>query len=179
MFSSLVVPDQLPTGRYYIPAFVFGATLVARIHFTSRVFRAYCALTLFASAAVTAGILARTPLAPDLAGPDVRDVAAWLDAHDLHEGYGPYWMSAIVTVATEGRVRVLALDQDQPAELKPFPWLANERWYPDGLQLKGRHFVVAHDVSPRDYFTEPDVIGMFGLPQEQQRIGDYIVNVYE
>jgi hypothetical protein len=179
MFSSLAVPDKLATGRYYIPAFVFGATLVARIHFTSRVFRAYCGVTLLASAAVTALILVRTPPTPDLAGPDVHDVAAWLDTHDLHDGFGPYWMSSIVTVVTQGMVRVRPLDQDQPGALKPFPWLSSQDWYKDGLAPKGHHFVIVHDVPTRDYFTEADVIGMLGLPQDQQRIGDYVVNIYE
>jgi hypothetical protein len=179
MFSSLAVPETLGNGRYYIPAFVFGATLVGRIHFTSRVFRAYCGVTLLASAAVTALVLVRTPFTPDLDGPDVHDVAAWLDTHDLHDGFGPYSMSSIVTVATQGRVRVRPLDEDQPGALKPFPMLSNQDWYKDGLTLKDRQFVIVHDGPRRDFFTEADVIGMIGLPQDQQRIGDYVVNIYE
>jgi hypothetical protein len=88
-------------------------------------------------------------------------------------------MSSIVTVATQGRVRVRPLDQDQPGALKPFPWMSNQDWYKDGLTLQGRHFVIVHDAPTRDYFTEADVIGMIGLPQDQQRIGDYVINIYE
>ena len=179
MFSSLAAPEIAGTGRYYIPAFVFGATLVARIHFTSHVFRAYCGVTLLASAALIGLVLARTPPTADLAGPEVHDVAAWLDTHDLHDGFGPYWMSSIVTVVTQGRVRVRPVNQDQPGALAPLLWLANQDWYKDGLSPKGRHFVIVHDVPTRDFFTEADVIGMVGLPQDQQRIGDYIINIYE
>ena len=56
------------------------------------------------------GLAYAVTVADDLRKPPADDpavaLAAWLDAHGLRHGYGPYWDASIVTVSSGGRVAV-------------------------------------------------------------------------
>ena len=58
--------------------------------------------------------------------PAFARVASWLQAHHLRYGLGGYWESSIVTVQTDGQVKVRALLK---ATLEPDLWLAKPAWY--------------------------------------------------
>ena len=58
--------------------------------------------------------------------PDDSQVASWLEAHHLRYGLSGYWQSSIVTVDTDGQVKVRAVVKNTTA---PYLWLAKPSWY--------------------------------------------------
>jgi len=111
------------------------------------------------------------PAAP----PAFAPVASWLQAHHLRYGLGGYWESSIVTVQTDGQVKVRALLKPT---LAPDLWLAKPAWYdPAGQQA---NFVVLSSTPGFMKNWEPRALisKYFGRPARVYNFGPYTVMVW-
>jgi hypothetical protein len=172
--------DSVMTIRYFFPALVFGAILIARMQIGGRWLAAFYCLALSASLVFTCVVYANGRVANDRG---LAALSAWLSNHNLNEGFGPYWSSSIVTALTANRVRVRALISDGQGKLKPFEFMANKEWYHYSLTGDANGvFVLVYDVysvAPAAFYSEAEVIRTFGDPREKHQVGAYIINVYD
>jgi hypothetical protein len=107
--------------------------------------------------------------------PAFAPVASWLQAHHLRYGLGGYWESSIVTVQTDGQVKVRALLKPT---LAPDLWLAKPAWYdPAGPQA---NFVVLSSTPGFMNNWEPRALisKYFGRPAGVYNFGPYTVMVW-
>ena len=107
--------------------------------------------------------------------PAFAPVASWLQAHHLRYGLGGYWESSIVTVQTDGQVKVRALLK---LTLAPDLWLAKPAWYdPAGQQA---NFVVLSSTPGFMNNWEPRALisKYFGRPARVYNFGPYTVMVW-
>jgi hypothetical protein len=107
--------------------------------------------------------------------PAFAPVASWLQAHHLRYGLGGYWESSIVTVQTDGEVKVRALLK---LTLAPDLWLAKPAWYdPAGQQA---NFVVLSSTPGFMNNWEPRALisKYFGRPARVYNFGPYTVMVW-
>jgi hypothetical protein len=107
--------------------------------------------------------------------PAFAPVASWLQAHHLRYGLGGYWESSIVTVQTDGQVKVRALLKPT---LAPDLWLAKPAWYdPAGQQA---NFVVLSSMPGFMNNWEPRALisKYFGRPARVYNFGPYTVMVW-
>ena len=111
------------------------------------------------------------PAAP----PDGSQVASWLQAHHLRYGLGGYWQSSIVTVDTDGQVKVRAVVKNT---MGPYLWLAKPAWYDPAAQQA--NFIVLD--STRSYlYSEPRAViaKYFGRPAHEYHVGPFTVMVWD
>jgi hypothetical protein len=102
-------------------------------------------------------------------------VASWLHNHHLRYGLGGYWESSIVTVQTDGQVKIRALlKKTMGADL----WQAKPAWYdPAGQQA---NFIVLSS-APGYLYWEPRTLiaKYFGHPARQYNVGPFTVMVWD
>jgi hypothetical protein len=105
-------PENLGSARYLVPSFVFGSILLGRFlpYLTGRRSRLLLALAA-AVAATRVASFVPTLMAPAAPTP-AASAEAWLLAHHLGRGFGPFWDSPIITVETGGRVQVATVISD-------------------------------------------------------------------
>jgi hypothetical protein len=111
------------------------------------------------------------PAAP----PDGSQVASWLEAHHLRYGLSGYWHSSIVTVDTDGQVKVRALVKNT---MGPYLWLAKPSWYDPVAEQA--NFIVLD--STRSYlYWEPRAVitKYFGRPAREYNVGPFTVMVWD
>ena len=108
--------------------------------------------------------------------PAFARVASWLQAHHLRYGLGGYWESGIVTVQTDGQVKVRALLK---ATLGPDLWLAKPAWYDPTAQQA--NFVVLSSTPGFKNNWEPRAVisKYFGRPAHVYNFGPYTVMVWD
>jgi hypothetical protein len=107
--------------------------------------------------------------------PDGSQVASWLEAHHLRYGLSGYWESSIVTVDTDGQVKVRALLENIRG---PYLWLAKPSWYDSASQQA--NFIVLD--STRSYlYWEPRaaIAKYFGRPAREYNVGPFTVMVWD
>jgi hypothetical protein len=112
------------------------------------------------------------PAAPPAFGP----VGSWLKAHHLRYGLGGYWESSIVTVQTDGQVKVRALLKDT---MEPDLWLAKPAWYDPAAQQA--NFIVLSSTPGFTNNWEPRALisKYFGRPAKIYNFGPYTVMVWD
>ena len=182
-----VVTSAGSEGPHEIAAVApFGAALAARMLAGPRASRARAqsiparrarAVAYGAGVIVLLGYLGG--LAHDAAQPaaplPTTQVASWLQAHDLRYGLGGYWESSIVTVQTDGQVKVRALLKNtMEADL----WQAKPAWYdPAGQQAD---FIVLSS-APGYLYWEPRALiaKYFGHPAREYHVGPFTVLVWD
>jgi hypothetical protein len=170
---------DMTTVRYFFPALAFGAILIARLPSNTRLHGLYIYFALGASILFCGLGFASDRGRRLLLPPNIKAVSNWLSKNDLHDGFGPYWSSAIITAATKNRVRVRALILGGRGILEPFRWQASKAWYRrDAVNGTGPVFVLA-DQADTLFYNEKDVIRTLGEPQIKQQVGSYLVNVYD
>ena len=108
--------------------------------------------------------------------PAFARVASWLQAHHLRYGLGGYWESGIVTVQTDGQVKVRALLK---ATLGPDLWLAKPAWYEPTAEQA--NFVVLSSTPGFKNNWEPRAVisKYFGRPAHVYNFGPYTVMVWD
>lgn len=165
--------------RYFLPALVFGAILIARTQINTRWFGAYLYIALSASLAFSLSAYAQNPRGAVLMPKELDAVSNWLSNNDFSYGFGPYWSSSIITAATQNRITVRALIAAPGGKVKPWEWMADKRWFRDGA-ISGLRpfFVLTHDAE-EEFFREADVLRTLGEPRVKHEIGAYIINIYD
>jgi hypothetical protein len=108
--------------------------------------------------------------------PAFARVASWLQVHHLRYGLGGYWESSIVTVQTDGEVKVRALLKPT---LGPDLWLAKPAWYDPAAQQA--NFVVLSSTPGFTNNWEPRALisKYFGRPAQVYNFGPYTVMVWD
>lgn len=116
-FAGSAFPAGLNTTRYLLPALVFGAALAGRTAAALvegwdrfRIRTAALAIAGYSAAAVLSFLLIfSSPIAEPW--PDgIPRLVEWLSANGLHNGWGVYRVSSIVTVESKGRITVRPVD---------------------------------------------------------------------
>ena len=103
------------------------------------------------------------PAAP----PDGSQVASWLEAHHLRYGLSGYWHSSIITVDTDGQVKVRALVKNT---MGPYLWLAKPSWYDPAAGQA--NFIVLDSTRSYLYWEPRAVIAKyFGRPAREYNVG--------
>jgi hypothetical protein len=170
---------NLTTVRYFIPALVFGAILIARTPAGGRLRDLSLYFALAASVVFSALGFARNERHGVLVAPNIADLSSWLSNNDLRQGFGPYWSSSIVTATTGEQVKIRALISDSQGKLKPFQWEASKAWYRPGAMGGTRPVFVLVDKTNTNFYTQADVIRTLGEPRARHEVGSYIINVYD
>jgi hypothetical protein len=184
-FSLCVLATALSTRitddgavRFLFPALVFGAILIGRVQTANRIRYLYVCFALIASITFYALDIATNPRKTVLAKPNINLISDWLSKNNLHDGFGPYWSSSIVTVATKNRVRVRPLALDPHGVIRPYQWNGSKNWYLRGIVNKTRPVFVLVDNADTHFYSEQDLIRTAGEPLERRQVGQYTVNFY-
>jgi hypothetical protein len=180
-FLSEVLEGSPPSSRFFIPALVFG-TILGATEVEKRWWGKGYSFTVFAVSLLAVGAsYTITKNARHQPNDDQREVAAWLQAHSLTEGYGSYWSSSIITVLTSNRVKTRALAAAANNGLAPYVWWnCNTSWYtmpqPDG---PSQRFVLIDRTPVLGALTEEQVTATLGPPAEAVPVGKYVVFLYD
>ena len=165
----------------------FGAALAARMLVSPQAAGAQASRPLARRARAAAAMAGLVVLLGYLGGlahdvvqpaspPAFARVASWLQAHHLRYGLGGYWESSIVTVQTDGQVKVRALLKPT---LGPDLWLAEPAWYDPAAQQA--NFVVLSSTPGFTNNWEPRALisKYFGRPAHVYNFGPYTVMVWD
>ncbi|MFX1734459.1 hypothetical protein PXJ20_07110 [Paraburkholderia sp. A1RI_3L] len=176
LFSTL--PINLATSRYLLPVYVFGAILVSMS--LPRVRMDQGAVGVIAASSVVSIVCGFVNSTDQhrFANGEQQQLAAWLTAHDLKDGYGPYWSAGIVTVLTHGQTTVNALAPGPNGKLTPLVWISSTPEKPL-MSNPGRKFVVVENRQIEPKFSQEQVVATFGEPSEIHQVGPYTVDVFD
>ena len=181
-FAASTQATDMASARQVVNVLPFGAVLVARVFgdrladLCSARFRRTrpavrgTAATLAAVLVTAFGVQAAAAPSKPAEG---AEVAAWLQAHDLHYGIGAYWASHTVTVSSGGRVRIAPIVDEMP---RASNWESRAQWY-DPARHDAR-FVVVDRTLPR-YGTVTGAIETFGTPLQRVDLPRWTILVYD
>jgi hypothetical protein len=94
-----------------------------------------------------------------------REVIEFLEANQLTKGYGSYWSSGILTVLSDGKVKVRQVMVGPEGKLVLLEWLSARQWY----EMKDARFLILKDDS---FGVNPgSAIRTWGLPEDSRVIG--------
>lgn len=168
----------LETARYLIPFTMFGAILAGRVG--GKLIRPnrlyYSAIGLIFITYVLGFVrlatqLPRSPQKEDL-------LAQWLYQRGLVSGYGNYWQSSIVTLESEGRVKVRAVLF--AGLLTPYHWESKEQWYsPDSGWTTPNFFVFEDQDKIRNIFKTVSAFRTLGKPSQVYQFEGYTIMVWD
>lgn len=103
--------------------------------------------------------------------PSAGHLAAWLEAHDLRNGIGGYWSSAITTVESHGAVTVRPVSIGRNGELQRLMFQSTASWY------AGQRFqFFVYGSTPRPFAMY--AARTFGRPAHTYIVGPYHVLVW-
>lgn len=179
--SSIVTAVIADPGcvRFFLPATVFGAILMARRYPRVPVFALYVTIAFIGSTASEATSIAHAPLRPTIGSTAAWRLVEALEAHDLKHGYGGYWESSITTVLSHGNIKTLALIDDGSHHLYPFRWFTNLDLYREASESwTGRTFFLAQDQPSALTMSQATILATFGKPAETWRIDNQVIDVY-
>lgn len=168
--------SDLASERYFMTAFVIGSIIIARRCAYHPVFGVYTAVCLVASLAYASVGIVQQPRQM-ITARDQQLIQA-LRAHGLHHGFAGYWLSGILTVATEGDVQVLALSSHDGG-LEPYLWLSNLNWYRSAARdWKGQVFFLVGSPGQSTWLDRNDVEALMGVPAQSFLVDQIRVDVY-
>ncbi len=106
---------------------------------------------------------------------ETQGLASFLVAHHLSSGLGRYWAANSTTLASDGQVRVAAVQDN--AQLA-YPWVTEPAWYDPAVSYA--NFVIATPGSGNSYaFAASAVRHKFGKPSREYRYGSYLIMVWD
>lgn len=162
-------------ARYLTPGVIFAAVLAGRrvgeLADVLRRRRSLAALGVVAGLAVVGafayGLSASlsSPAAPKTA----QSLGRFLEAHGLHDGIGDYWSASIVTVRTDGAVRVRPVIRDPAGQLERYDRQSSASWFA-GQRFQ---FLAFSAGRPWRGVDEASAVATFGQPAQ-----DYVVSGY-
>ncbi len=167
--------------RFFLPATVTGAILIARQLSAIPIFSLYAATA--ATTSIVLGLLAllHGSARPARALNEDRQLAQFLQDRGLQHGYSGYWSGGLLTVLTHGKVECLALVDDGSGPLHSLNWFTNLDWYKAAASTwHGKVFFIAadHPASPID-LSQQRIRQLFGNPGEVVSIGTLQVDIYD
>ena len=168
------------TVRYVTPV-VYSYTVFIAValagHWRSRINLRPVLLASFVTCALLAGAdIAKTEPRPQ----QHLDLARFLEKKGLHLGYSQFWSANIITMLSENRVKVRAIEFTVHGA-RPFLWLSNINWYsPDSDS--GPSFLLIPKGTEGDGFSiaSPMMIEvMFGPPTSLMEYKDTRIYVWD
>ena len=152
---------DVTTERYLLPAWVGIAILTARTLRPDRVISVYLAVvSLFSLIGCIAQVLAATGPAPRFSTQETNYIAS-LEARGLTRGYAGYWQASDTVVATNGAIRVAALNPLNDGRIAPYQWFAKQDWYQGDPTVE--KFFISLPVQDKSRAT---ALARFGKPEE-------------
>ena len=104
--------------------------------------------------------------------PSIAPLAAWLQAHHLHDGIAGYSFANRTTIDTGGRVRMRAVMDLQCSGLTPLAWEA------DTALLNSRSYNANFLLTTSGSITEGEAISDFGRPARVYHVQEYTILVW-
>lgn len=172
LFSNQAI--DLNTSRYLIPFLAFGAVLAGRVGAPR--LRPGWRRAGVSAVALAYGCLLVAGLATAPGPSHERELSTFLEQHQLRYGLAGYWQASPVTVETDGRVQIRAVDlgADLPS---PYRWEAEVGWYDPARTGNDARFVLRDLRDPRSVDRHA-VEAAFGPPVEEYRVGHWEVLVW-
>lgn len=111
------------------------------------------------------------PVHPEIQEYDL--IANVLKEKGLVSGYAEYWQSNVITVATEGKIKVSQIQLIGGVKLVRGRLSTSDRWYSDYA-----NFVIAKD---KDFFAleKSKLVDILGEPIEEVSVGDFSILIYD
>lgn len=166
-FVFSTAPIDLGSARYLPTLIIFGP-LLAGLCWDEAGARA--AQLWIAMPIVAAGFLipfGRHILQPIPEPPS--EVIKFLQANQLSEGYGSYWTADILTVLSDGRLKVRQVAIGPEGKLLPFEWQSSRQWY----EMKDARFLIFKDDAYGVNSTT--AVATWGLPNDRTEIDGYTI----
>jgi hypothetical protein len=175
-------PRHIGSARYLIPTLLYGALLAGR-----QLAWAVPRLAVRSRATLGAGIAAlalaylAAPVAalddPEATNPG-RILSPWLAANGLRSGYGPYWLSSIVTVESRGSLPIRPVVAVE-GKLHGYRYYSTRRWFTGRARPEGRWFVIYDPADPAWGVDEQTARATFGPPGAMVEYGKYRVLIWD
>ena len=129
--------------RFIVPAFFVTAVLLSRYaqrHAGARTWRIAPVVTAAAALAVSARFVTdnRTMLAGDAYMSEYKLASKLLLDRGLTRGFGDYWASQVMRVASEGKLEVMPVEFSAINHVIPNSWASDRSWFSDP---SGRYIV--------------------------------------
>lgn len=177
----------LYVGRFFPNLYFLGGLLAAMAsadgdrRWPRAVTAAYAALFVLAGAASAPAAWTAPPAASD--SPKARALGAFLQAHGLSYGYGPFWgaQALVIQTATNGAV-VLRPVTFQDGRVARRPIESSRLWYAPEAEPRGRVFVIVvadGEACQEVAACEATARRQFGAPVERLTYGETVVLVWD
>lgn len=165
-------------ARYLLPFVLFGAILAGRVGGSLiRPTRLYYAAIGLVFSAYLFGFV-RLMLQPTLLPQREDALAQWLYQHGLVSGYGDYWHSSIVTLESDGKVKIRAVVF--AGRLVPYAWESKAQWYSADSGEPAPNFVVIEN--PKKFlaiFEAVSATRTLGPPSQTYEFQGYTIMVWD
>lgn len=169
LFSTL--PSDSTTVRFLAPVQVFGG-LIAAMSWKKTGFRKEQIYWLLP--VVLAGYLwafCRPMLEPADRGP--RNVIGFLESHQLTEGYASYSEAGLLTMLSDGKIKVRQVVLGPEGNLTRLQWVSAEQWY----HAQDARFLVFGGGSIGNVNAHT-AIATWGSPEETKGIDGYTIMIW-
>jgi hypothetical protein len=179
VFAALALDDNPAFVRYLTPVVMFGAILAGRMiaRFVEslrsvplRRAGAAIGVALVAAFGATSGVVASQPPQPVTGA----DLAGFLDAHDLRDGVGSYWVASITTVASGGKVAVRPVIGDDEGNIVRYDLQSSADWYAG----HAFQFLVYDRAQPWKGLNAAAAVANFGPVARTYAVGTFRVLVW-
>lgn len=178
-FVVLSLDDNPAYVRYLTPVVVFGSIRAGRM--TGRLVESLRSVSLrragaaagvavVAAYAATSALVVGQPVQPVTAA----DLAEFLDAHDLDDGVGSYWVASITTVASGGKVAVRPVTGDDDGNIVRYDRQSSADWYA-GHSFQ---FLVYDAAVPWKGIDASAAVANFGAVERTYAVGTFRVLVW-
>lgn len=170
--------EGLETLRYLTPLVLFGAILAGRVgNSLLRPTRGFYAALGLISIAYLAGF-SRLIIQPVQSAQKDSQLAQWLYQHGLVSGYGDYWQSSIVTLESDGKVKVRAVGFN--GRLIPYLWESKDQWYSAKSGVSAPNFVVFENQKYlMDIFREVSAVRTLGKPSQTFQFQTFTIMIWD
>jgi hypothetical protein len=183
VYAGLTLNDDPAFVRYLAPLVMFGAILAGRtagrlVESGRRIVRlvslrrfgvAIGAAVLAAYVAVAAVLATRPPLPSTNA-----ELARFLEAHDLRDGIGSYWVASITTLASGGQVAVRPVIGDTQGDILRYDKQSAAEWYAG----QAFQFLAYDEASPWKGVNATMAVANFGPVTRVYAVGTFRVLVW-
>lgn len=168
-FLLSTMPQDMSSGKYLIPLFIFGSILVGKyvekinIPYKKWIVLAFCIVYLLTSITKI-----------DFRGPENSEtrLSQFLIDNQLYNGYATYWIAGNINVYSKGKINLASVVSDE-SNISPFYWFSNKNFY-----NQESNFLV-YDDSNWGQINKDKAIMIFGAPQEIYNVEQFEVLVWD
>lgn len=164
--------DTVIFRRYLVPAYIYGILLLILtvsdlIKKNSGALKSVLALGLVLCAGMAAyRIDGAADIGDQMEAP--KQVAAYLEEHDMGNGYGDFWSASLIAGFTDFQNQIYPVYAGD--EMYPYVELVKAEWY----DQKDIHYIVVNAGDENNHFCKKqDAVAILGEPNEDTVIGPY------